>query len=155
MAGTDHEAIDFLDWFCDQRFKHKLFISGNHDCCFYRMTGVEGLPENIHYLCNSGITIEGIRFYGVPLFIQDVAEGLYDDMLLKIPNDTDVLLTHQSSKLDVMLNQRISVIKPKAALFGHDHSGYGISKVGKTIISNGAIVDDLYNVANKPNIITI
>jgi len=155
MAGTDNEAIDFLDWLCDQPFRHKLFIAGNHDCCFYRMTGVEGLPDNIHYLCNSGITIEGIRFYGVPLFMQDVIEGLYNDMLLKIPKDTNVLLTHQSPKLDVMLNQRISVIKPKAALFGHDHEGYGIKSINNTLLSNGAVVDNNYILINKPSIINL
>jgi len=155
MAGTDHEAIDFLDWFCDQPFKHKIFIAGNHDCCFYRMTGVEGLPDNIHYLCNSGITIEGIRFYGVPLFIQDVAEGLYDDMLLNIPAETDMLLTHQSPMLDGFLAGRIGQIKPKAVLYGHDHDGYGITVENGTLHSNGAIVDNCYNVTNKPNIITI
>lgn len=155
MAGTDNEAIGFLDWFCDQPFGHKIFIAGNHDCCFYKMTGVEGLPNNIHYLCNSGITLEGINFYGIPLFMQDVAMGLYDRMLLSIPAETDVLLTHQSPFLDETLTNRIIEIKPMATLFGHEHEGYGTSNIGETILSNGAIVDERYIVTNKPNVITI
>jgi len=155
MAGTEHEAIDFLDWFCDQPFKHKVFIAGNHDCCFYKMTGIEGLPENIHYLCNSGITLEGVCFYGVPLFIPDVVTRQYDKMLLSIPAKTDVLLTHQTPLLDEKLTERINEITPKAVLFGHEHGGYGISFIGGTIISNGAIVDERYVVTNKPNVITI
>lgn len=155
MAGTDHEAIDFLDWFCDQPFRHKIYIAGNHDCCFYQMTGVEGLPKGIHYLCNSGITLEGINFYGIPLFMQDVAMGLYDRMLMSIPVETDVLLTHQSPYFDETLANRITEIKPKAVLFGHEHGGYGISQMGGTTLSNGAIVDEHYIITNKPNVITI
>lgn len=36
-----------------------------------------------------------MHFYGVPLFIDDVISGEYDRQLNNIPNDTDVLITHQ------------------------------------------------------------
>lgn len=32
---------------------------------------VDGLDDNVHYLCNSGVTIEGVKFYGVPMFMAD------------------------------------------------------------------------------------
>lgn len=35
MAGSEQEALDFLNWFCDLPYKHKIFICGNHDDCLY------------------------------------------------------------------------------------------------------------------------
>ena len=31
--GLD-DAIDFLNWFNNQKYKHKIFIAGNHDRIF-------------------------------------------------------------------------------------------------------------------------
>ena len=70
MTGSEAEAIDFLNWFCDLPYKHKIFICGNHDACMYG-ANIEGLDTNVHYLCNSGIEIDGNRFYGVPMFMEE------------------------------------------------------------------------------------
>lgn len=35
MTGTEQEALDFLNWFCDLPYAHKIFICGNHDDCLY------------------------------------------------------------------------------------------------------------------------
>ena len=51
MAGSEQEALDFLNWFCDLPYKHKIFICGNHDECLYEAS-IEGLDSNVHYLCN-------------------------------------------------------------------------------------------------------
>ena len=64
MTGSEREAIDFLNWFCDLPYPHKIFICGNHDECLYE-ANINGLDNNVHYLCNSGIEIEGLKFYGV------------------------------------------------------------------------------------------
>ena len=61
MVGSEQEAIDFLNWFCDLPYPHKIFICGNHDDCLY--------GANINYLCNSGVEIAGVNFYGVPTFM--------------------------------------------------------------------------------------
>ena len=70
MTGSEQEAIDFLNWFCDLPYAHKIFISGNHDDCLYG-ANIDGLDSNVHYLCNSGIEIDGVKFYGVPMFMSD------------------------------------------------------------------------------------
>ena len=31
FAGSENEAYDFIKWFCDLPFQHKIFIAGNHD----------------------------------------------------------------------------------------------------------------------------
>ena len=59
MVGEEREAMDFLYWFCDLPYRHKIFICGNHDSCLYD-ANIDGLDGNVHYLCNSGIEIDGI-----------------------------------------------------------------------------------------------
>ncbi len=93
-AGTENEIIDFLYWFMDQPHLHKIWIAGNHDECLWGEK-IEGLDVNCHYLYNSGVTIEGVHFYGVPLFVADVASGTYEQFIQQIPLQTDVLITHQ------------------------------------------------------------
>lgn len=70
MAGCEQEAIDFMDGFCDLPYRHNIFICGNHDDCLYG-ANINGLDNNVHYLCNSGMEIEGLKFYGVPMFMGD------------------------------------------------------------------------------------
>ena len=70
LGGSEKEAIEFMQWFCDLPYKHKVFVAGNHDMCMYGADKVEGLPENVHYLCNSGVVIGGIKFYGMPMFME-------------------------------------------------------------------------------------
>ena len=70
MVGSEQEAIDFLNWFCDLPYLYKIFICGNHDDCLYG-ANIDGLDDNVHYLCNSGIEIDGLKFYGIPMFMGD------------------------------------------------------------------------------------
>lgn len=129
--GTIEEAEGFMEWFCSLPYRHKIFIAGNHDMCLYG-ANIEGLPDNVHYLCNEAITIDGIKFYGVPMFLQDDLEGNFPDLYSRIPDDTDVLLTHQAplgildeqdgiNFGDYYLYKRVIDVKPKYHLFGHIH----------------------------------
>ena len=140
LGGSDMEALDFLEWFCDQPYKHKIFIAGNHDDCMIDAT-LEGLPDNVHYLHDSGITIDDVSFYGVPMLAE------YNDGEMKllehydlIPCNVDVLITHRPPLgiLDSindkthygspLLLNRVSALKPKINLFGHTHGAYGITE---------------------------
>ena len=93
MVGTEQEAIDFMNWFCDLPYRQKIFICGNHDACLYG-ANIEGLDSNVHYLCNSGIEIEGIKFYGISMFTEDCISDRQNRNYSNIPIDTDVLITH-------------------------------------------------------------
>ena len=35
FAGSEKEAYDFMNWFCNLPYEHKVFIAGNHDMCMY------------------------------------------------------------------------------------------------------------------------
>lgn len=154
MVGTEQEAIDFLNWFCDLPYKNKIFICGNHDACLYG-ANIEGLDSNVHYLCNSGIEIEGIKFYGISMFTEDCISDRQNRNYSNIPIDTDVLITHSPAFgiLDFDDNihygseellTRLSALNLRAHLFGHIHANHGITTIGNTIFSNGAIMNTDY-----------
>ncbi len=165
MIGSEQEAIDFLNWFCDLPYKHKIFICGNHDDCLYG-ANINGLDDNVHYLCNSGIEIEGLKFYGVPMFMCDCVTDRQNLNYDKIPIDTDILITHTPAYgiLDFddninygseVLLQAVTNVNPRIHLFGHIHKQHGITTIETTIFSNGAIMNEDYSIHNHPNVIEL
>ncbi|MDE6803099.1 MAG: metallophosphoesterase [Muribaculaceae bacterium] len=170
MVGEEREALDFLNWFCDLPYCHKIFICGNHDSCLYG-ANIDGLDSNVHYLCNSGIEIGGLRFYGVPMFTEDCISNRQTHNYANIPDDTDILITHLPAfgilDLDDCIDGeyihygseeilgRVMKIHPRAHLFGHVHRQHGVTDKNGIIFSNGAIMSDDYSKLNIPNIIEI
>lgn len=165
MVGSEQEAIDFLNWFCDLPYRYKIFICGNHDDCLYG-ANISGLDDNVHYLCNSGIEIDELKFYGVPMFMGDCVTDRQNLNYDKIPIDTDVLITHAPAYgiLDFddniyygseVLLKAVSKINPRIHLFGHIHKQHGITTMGTTIFSNGAIMNKDLLIFNCPNIIKL
>jgi Icc-related predicted phosphoesterase len=100
------EITDFLQWFAEQDYKHKIFIAGNHDRIFeenpdlmFRILQDE-YPEII-YLENKSVTIDGIKFYGSPHTTEFMGWAFAldndwesEEMWSRIDDDTDVLITH-------------------------------------------------------------
>lgn len=117
MAGSEQEAIDFLNWFCDLPYEHNIFICGNHDDCLYR-ANIDGLPDNVHQFCNSDVEIDGVKFYGVHVFMGNCI--------------INVLITHSPAcgildyddninyGYEGLLNE-ISKIKPRFIFWGAVH----------------------------------
>jgi len=102
----------FIPWLKDVKFKHKIFIHGNHDLIGEDPGFIKDLdlyldPNNqlcnikdIYCLQNRMIEIEGLKIYGTadqPIFC-DWAFNKDEDYLVKtysnIPDDVDILLTH-------------------------------------------------------------
>lgn len=165
ITGSEEEAIDFLNWFCDLPYKHKIFICGNHDECLYG-ADINGLDDNVHYLCNSGVTIEGIRFYGVPMFLEDCVTERQSLYYKRIPADTNVLITHTPPfgilDFDDNINfgseellDIVNTINPQLHLFGHIHQYHGITKVGETTFSNAAIMNQDYTAITNGNLLSL
>ena len=69
--GSKEEVVNFLNWFSNLNYSHKLFIGGNHDIFLdeYPVELLELLPENVIYLNNSGITIDNKIFWGSPCLL--------------------------------------------------------------------------------------
>ena len=160
MAGTEEEAFDFIEWLASLPHPHKIFITGNHDDCLYQAQ-LEGLPEHVHYLCNSGMAIEVLHFYGMPMFVGDDLTGAYEQHIHRIPPDTDILISHQpplgirdfSGNIhwgNYALLQQITRIKPRIHLFGHIHDARGIEEVDSILYANSALVNDRYELTQEP-----
>lgn len=169
MAGTGKEVMDFINWFTALKYKYKIFIAGNHDYCLEgKQQGViqSFLPDNCYYLYNSGVTIGGVNFWGVPFFFSDEVSGSYKQSIVQIPKDTNILITHRPpfgildrannityGCLDLL--QKVLEIKPRYHLFGHIHDAYGIQETRGTTFVNAALVDEGYRLLNKPLVFEI
>ena len=165
MGGAEKEAFDFMEWLIALPHPQKIFIAGNHDDCLYG-ANLEGLPHNVHYLCHSGVEVEGIRFYGMPMFVGDSTSGLEEAYIRQIPRGIDILITHQPP-LGICdysghihwgsfgLLKQVHWIKPKLHLFGHIHDRYGTEKVGDTVFVNASLVDNRYELVNKPKLLMV
>lgn len=175
--GTKEEVQDFLTWYQNLDFEHKILIGGNHDFFLehHSVAFRQMLPSNIHYLEGEGITIEGIKFWGSPItpYFMDYAfnrqrgeeiKAYWD----KIPADVDVLITHGPPYgiLDKTLFQmhvgceelRNAVqerIQPKIHAFGHIHEAYGQVKEGNTLFINASALKFKVFGTNSPIIAEI
>ena len=60
--GTEEEVLDFLNWFIELPYPHKIFVTGNHDLCLWDAENIEDLPEQQSHLVmtdsETGITDE-------------------------------------------------------------------------------------------------
>ena len=154
--GTEQEVLDFLNWFIDLPYKHKIFVTGNHDLCLWEADGIEDLPDNVYFLQDRGCDIEGVKFFGLA----------YNHNETLIPNGIDVLVTHEPSVMirdltfgehwgNAPLRNRVFEVSPKYHLFGHAHDCFGIEEHNDVVFSNGAVLDDCYNVRKQMHILTI
>lgn len=164
-AGSEQEVVEFMEWFCGLPYRHKVLVAGNHDDCLYGAV-LEGLPDGTHYLYNTGVTLDGMRFFGVPMFMLDDMGGRYDRMLADIPADTDILITHQppSGILDEshgrhygskVLRERLQVVKPRLHLFGHIHDAWGKVQSGGTLFANSSVLNERYELTHLPQMFSI
>ncbi len=170
--GKQFQVESFLQWFANQPHTHKIFIAGNHDFFFERAPKelIESLiPENVVYLNDSGVTIEGVHFWGSPVqpWFYDWAFNRQRGVeILKhwelIPSETDVLITHgpPNGILDktargvkagcVDLFKIIRRVRPKLFVCGHIHEAYGTEISMGTTFVNASVLDLSYKLVNKP-----
>lgn len=154
--GTEDEVLDFLNWFIELPYPHKIFVVGNHDFCLWDAEGIEDLPRNVHFLQDKECEIEGVKFFGLA----------YNHSEALIPNDVDVLVTHEPPIMildesdgthwgNLPLRNKVLQVKPQYHLFGHAHSSYGTEHFDGITFSNGASIDNHYRVCHKPKLFII
>lgn len=179
-SGFDEEELmDFLDWFELQPALYKVMIAGNHD------RWIENNPEDfkelmkdystIIYLEDEAVTIKGFKIYGTPhskIFNNwafNRSEQHLQQLFDKIPNDTDILISHapQYLVLDELidgenvgentLSLKLTQLKNlKLHVFGHIHNAFGMIRPhGKHISVNACQVNEAYDLANFPVIINL
>ena len=154
--GTEEEVLDFLNWYIDLPYKYKIFVTGNHDLCLWDAKDIEDLPENVFFLQDRGVAIEGVKFFGIA----------YNHSESLIPEGTDIVVTHEPPIMildqsagrhwgNFPLLNRIKEVKPRYHLFGHAHESCGTLKQDDIIFSNGAILDDFYHISHQPKVFLI
>lgn len=175
MGGL-REVQSFLSWYTALPHRYKLLIGGNHDFLLERSPGLfqSILPDNIIYLEDSGIKIEGIHFWGSPItpfFFNWAFNRQRGPEIRKyweqIPGDIDVLITHGPAKGygDVTkrgeavgcedLLERILEVKPKYHIFGHIHEAYGTFKGEHTTFVNASVLNERYEMANEAVVVEV
>jgi Icc-related predicted phosphoesterase len=168
---TDNRQVetlaDFDDWLGGLPFKHRIVVAGNHDLLFaVQPSKARRLLTNATYLENSGVTVEGLSFWGCPVtpvlgsMAFAVERGApsrrYWD---KVPTGTDVLITHGPPfhVLDLEhilashigceeLTRAVLRARPRLHVFGHVHGSYGreagpdgISFVNCAVLARGEL----------------
>ena len=162
---NEKEVIDFAKWFSSLSVKHKIFVPGNHDSSIESGLIKDSFFSNlgINILNNSGISIDGIEFWGSPYTkkFNDWSFMLEDNSLKYvwdlIPVTTNVLITHGppegildrvfSDNDDIIsvgsqtLYNKIKSLNLSAHLFGHIHSEEIVKNNGEVIkINNSAVI---------------
>ena len=195
--GREADVRDFNEWVGTVPCPVRLCIAGNHDWAMTRFKHDQfnhygsvfsrdrqaELTSNFTYLCDSGITIEGIKFWGSPVTPQfcDWAFMLDGDSnrahhWKRIPDDTNVLITHGPARGildanvrgelcgDEQLRQRAGQLAGlKLHCSGHIHESYNSKDVvniadyahsGNSYYAvNCSILDEHYSIKNKPVVI--
>lgn len=167
--GTLDNVEDFNNWLGNLPHRYKIVIAGNHDWAFQdEPEQARALLSNAIYLEDSGIEIEGVRFWGSPwtptfmhwAFMLDRGQPLHDAWAL-IPDNTDVLITHgpplgfgdavlagggNVGCADLL--ERIAQLQLKALVFGHIHEGYGTYQRHGTTLINASTCTEWYEPSN-------
>ena len=154
-----------------------MAIAGNHDFFFEHAESdlIKSLiPDNVIYLNDSGISIDGLNIWGSPVtpWFFDWAFNRHRGDAIKthwdlIPQNTDILITHGpvygilDRTIDgkrvgcEALKDAVDVIKPKVQICGHIHEGYGQIHTSITLYINGSVLDVRYRLVNLPIVFEI
>jgi len=183
-CGSPDEVDRFLNWFAAQPHPRKILIAGNHDWLYQRDPDIAKLLleqyPGITYLEDSGVEIDGIKFWGSPWqpwfmsWAFNLARGGENlrHVWNLIPIDTDVLITHgpphgildqiqacppgQEDGPDHMhlgceeLKIRLAAVQPRVHVFGHIHGSYGVAQSKTTTYVNACTCTEAYRALNRP-----
>ena len=186
-VGGKNDVEDFFGWLhrAKRRYKHIIFIAGNHDKSFdtkygempdWLSEGIKKLEDNnIWYLKDDLIELDGIKFYGMPWTpwffgeywaFNKKAEEMQE--VIDMIQPCDVLITHGppmytgdfvvNDKIHVgcpLLKDKIEELKPKVHVCGHIHECSGVQLVNDCIHVNASQLNERYEPVNTPYIVNI
>ena len=184
LTGRDREDEYFkvFDWIDKQPFTEKILVAGNHDMRM-EMENYDGPAHGeFHYLCDSGVELFGFKFWGSPrsLWFKGInplcksftgSESDLKKYYDKIPDDTDVIISHgpMMKVLDLCpngsvgswaLRAAVDRVKPILLVTAHIHEEGGNQILYKhqgpnTLCVNGSYVNARYRPVNKPVKLTL
>lgn len=135
-----------------EKAKHIVFVGGNHDTYLYDVNMSDGnsdrineqLPDNVHYLCDEQVEIDGIKIYGTPWCVLpswarkgppvwNFARSNEElaDIYAKIPDGMDFVLSHSPAYGYCDAITDLSVMRHVKDVFGDqpEHLGSKALKV--------------------------
>jgi len=177
--GEISTILDFNEWLGEQtQFKHRIVVFGNHELEWSKksVNDIQSIFTNAHYLQDSAIVLDGIKYYGSPYssWFYDWEYNLprwdqqngYAGARAKwgaIPDDTNVLIVHGPAYgiLDEcpdgrkvgcpILLERINQLKElKVVQTGHIHHSRGQEIHNGVQFVNACICTEQYRAINKP-----
>lgn len=181
--GTAAEISEANSIIKNLPFKEKIFVPGNHDMLFESHYALgASLLNSCTVLVDASVKINGVHFYGSPhcsrygqwAFMGD--DAYLKEKFSKIPDDVDVLITHNPpfgvldlynvesigadgfvSKLGMRLGSEVlsqemkRLTKIKVHCFGHIHDGQGKHEVNGIRYFNCAQCDSKNTINTKPH----
>mmetsp|Transcript_28662 Transcript_28662/g.31831 ORF Transcript_28662/g.31831 Transcript_28662/m.31831 type:complete len:327 (-) Transcript_28662:39-1019(-) len=165
VISGNHDVTLNTEWYAKHYWRY-------HKTPYDAKAIKEKLQKHCTYLQDSKVTIEGLNFYGTPWvkLCNDWVFAATDSDLEHshglIPSGVDVIISHNppqatrsvTSMGDCGASSLIEAVKrtkPKAVVFGHIHSGYGITKKHNVVYVNAASVNSKLRPFNKPVVFDI
>ncbi len=165
--GRIHEVQAFMEWLGQLPHQHKVIIAGNHDFLAEQdpETFASLVPPGVHYLNDSGCTIEGVKIWGSPIqpWFYDWAFNRQRGADIRqhwdlIPEDTQILIVHGPPYgiLDTTTDGRpvgcrdlgrriLALPNIEIAAFGHIHEARGMVEQNGVMYLNVSMLDVLYS----------
>jgi hypothetical protein len=178
-AADDHDPDEQERWLCGTfaawltatPARHRVGVAGNHDLLAEQRPDLPAaLPWA--YLCDSGITVEGVSVWGSPWQTpwDDLAFNLPEPAISarwdQIPAGTSILVTHappyrlgdREGAIEIgsaSLRRRVADVAPALHVFGHAHGGHGVYHLGASLLVNAAVTDGTYRPIHPPTLIDL
>lgn len=135
-CGDDlHSLRRDIGWLRSLPHRQKILVPGNHDLILTIQPNVRELLGSIHFLSDSSVDIDGVRFYGIGWGSKPI-----------IPAGTDVLISHcpPAGVLDngmgcPVLRRAVAEARPRVHVFGHIHGCRGHVQLGLTHFYNASL----------------
>lgn len=177
--GFFRRIEEFMEWFSELNAPHKILIAGNHDLSVEENPErfKKYIPDNVTYLENTFVTIDGVKFWGSPItpafgngwaFNRQRGSDIRK-VWEEIPRDTDVLLTHgppygvgdkafrtfpgeDPHRGCEELIAKVTEVGPKVHAFGHIHEARTVyhDPEKDTAFVNCSIVNLYQDPVNNP-----
>jgi len=161
--------VDFNEWLGELPHRYRVIVPGNHETFLQTNASNRSLLSNAVVLINEGVEIEGLRIWGTPVTAGfGPAFGIRSAeqrrrLYAKIPNGTDILITHgppygildcslgsSVHQGDPVLFEAVKRVRPKLHLFGHIHGAHGIYETENTTFLNAALLGPDGDIAKEP-----
>ena len=171
------DLIDFNNWLSGLGHELVIVIAGNHDFFCERFPNEVGkyLTKAIYLRDEQCALPNGMALWASPMTptflnwaFMESDDNLDRYYWSKIPQKTDVLLTHGSAYgyLDVAqpqgdhlgsetLADRIEKLKIPYVIHGHIHGSYGIKKTKETTYINCSVLNEDYDLVNQPIVLDV